>query len=71
MLRLFKTKIKPAPAGLSLLCHFFESELIRMGKGKEYNFSEMFVARKAYPLKSDNYVRMHGKANIGEGGGFL
>ncbi len=49
---------------------FFESELIRMGKGKEYNFSEMFVARKAYPLKSDNYVRMHGKANIGEGGGF-
>jgi len=49
---------------------FFESELIRMGKGKDFNFSEMFVARKAYPLKADNYVRMHGKANIGEGGGF-
>jgi bleomycin hydrolase len=49
---------------------FFESELIRMGKGKEYNLSEMFVARKAYPLKADNYVRMHGKTNIGEGGGF-
>ncbi|MES2130942.1 MAG: C1 family peptidase [Bacteroidota bacterium] len=49
---------------------FFESELIRMGKGKDYNFSEMFVARKAYPLKSDNFVRMHGKNNIGEGGGF-
>ncbi len=49
---------------------FFESELIRMGKGKDYNLSEMFVARKAYPLKADNYVRMHGKTNIGEGGGF-
>lgn len=49
---------------------FFESELIRMGKGKEYNLSEMFVARKAYPMKADNYIRMHGKNNIGEGGGF-
>jgi len=49
---------------------FFESELIRMGKGKEYNLSEMYVARKAYPLKADNYIRMHGKNNIGEGGGF-
>ncbi|MDX2173798.1 MAG: C1 family peptidase [Bacteroidota bacterium] len=49
---------------------FFESELIRMGKGKEFNLSEMFVARKAYPLKADNYMRMHGKTNIGEGGGF-
>lgn len=49
---------------------FFESELIRLGKGKEYNLSEMFVARKAYPLKADNYMRMHGKTNIGEGGGF-
>src|SRR3954470_24537255 len=42
---------------------FFESELIRMGKGKEYNLSEMFVARKAYPMKADNYVRMHGRTN--------
>jgi len=49
---------------------FFESELIRMGKGKEFNLSEMFVARKAYPLKADNFMRMHGKTNIGEGGGF-
>lgn len=49
---------------------FFESELIRMGKGKEFNLSEMFVARKAYPLKADNYVRMHGHTNFGEGGGF-
>lgn len=49
---------------------FFESELIRMGKGKDYNFSEMFVARKAYPVKADNFIRMHGKNNMGEGGGF-
>lgn len=49
---------------------FFESELIRMGKGKDFNLSEMFVARKAYPLKADNYLRMHGKLNFGEGGGF-
>jgi bleomycin hydrolase len=41
-----------------------------MGKGKEYNLSEMFVARKAYPIKADNYIRMHGKNNMGEGGGF-
>ena len=33
---------------------FFESELIRMGKGKDFNFAEMYIARKAYPLKADN-----------------
>jgi bleomycin hydrolase len=49
---------------------FFESELIRMGKGNQFNLSEMFVARKAYPLKADNYLRMHGRTNFGEGGGF-
>lgn len=49
---------------------FFESELMRMGKGKEFNLSEMYVARKAYPLKADNYIRMHGRLNFGEGGGF-
>lgn len=49
---------------------FFESELIRMGKGKDFNLSEMFVARKAYPLKADNYIRMHGRNNMAEGGGF-
>lgn len=49
---------------------FFESELIRMGKGKDFNLSEMFVARKAYPMKADNYVRMHGRNNMAEGGGF-
>jgi bleomycin hydrolase len=49
---------------------FFESELIRMGKGKEFNLAEMYIARKAYPLKADNYIRMHGRANMAEGGGF-
>ena len=49
---------------------FFESELLRTGKGKDLNLSEMFVVRKMYPLKATNYVRMHGKANFGEGGGF-
>lgn len=49
---------------------FFESEMIRLGKGKDFNLSEMFVVKKAYSLKADNYVRMHGKVNFGEGGGF-
>ncbi len=49
---------------------FFESELIRMGKGKDFNFSEMYIARRAYPMKADNYVRMHGRSNMSEGGGF-
>jgi len=49
---------------------FFESELMRMGKGKNLNLSEMFVVRKTYDLKARNYIRMHGKTNFGEGGGF-
>jgi bleomycin hydrolase len=49
---------------------FFESELMRMGKGKDFDLSEMFVVRTAYPLKAENYVRMHGKAQFAEGGEF-
>jgi bleomycin hydrolase len=49
---------------------FFESEMMRMGKGKDFNLSEMYVVRQVYPMKADNYVRMHGKTNFGEGGGF-
>lgn len=49
---------------------FFESEIIRMGKIKDLNLSEMFVVNKVYGLKADNFVRMHGKTNFGEGGGF-
>lgn len=49
---------------------FFQAEALRIGKGKDINLSEMYVVRKMYPLKASNYVRMHGKANFGEGGGF-
>ncbi len=46
---------------------FIESELIRTGKG-EMDLSEMFVVRKAYELKAEKYVRMHGTVNFGQGG---
>jgi bleomycin hydrolase len=49
---------------------FFESEMLRMGKAKDVNLSEMFVVNKVYSLKAENYIRMHGKTNFGEGGGF-
>jgi bleomycin hydrolase len=49
---------------------FFESEMARMGKGKDLNLSEMFVVRKIYPLKAQHYIRMHGNNNLAEGGGF-
>lgn len=48
---------------------FFESELIRMGKGK-VNLSEMFIVRNAYSDKVDKYVRMHGNINLAAGGAF-
>lgn len=48
---------------------FFESELIRMGKG-QHNLSEMFVVRNAYVGKADMYVRMGGLHNFGPGGAF-
>lgn len=48
---------------------FFESELIRKGKGR-HNLSEMFVVRNAYVEKARNYVRMHGLMNFGPGGAF-
>ncbi|RLD51698.1 MAG: aminopeptidase, partial [Bacteroidetes bacterium] len=46
---------------------FIESELIRTGKG-EFDLSEMYFVRKAYEMKADKYVRMHGKTNFGNGG---
>jgi len=49
---------------------FFQAELLRKGKFKNLNLSEMFVVRNLYPMKAANYVRMHGKANFGEGGEF-
>lgn len=50
---------------------FFESELIRMGNKKSPILSEMFVVRKAYEEKADKYIRMDGKSNFGQGGGFV
>ena len=46
---------------------FIESELLRTGKG-EYDLSEMFFVRKAYEMKAEKYVRMHGTVNFGGGG---
>ena len=48
---------------------YFESELLRMGKGIQ-NLSEMYVVRQSYIDKADKYVRMHGNSNFGQGGGF-
>ena len=48
---------------------FFESELIRKGKGAQ-NLSEMFIVRNAYIGKAENYLRMYGTFNFGQGGAF-
>lgn len=48
---------------------FFESELIRKGKG-QHNLSEMYIVRNAYIDKAEMYVRMHGNFNFGAGGQF-
>jgi bleomycin hydrolase len=48
---------------------FFESELIRMGKGN-HNLSEMYIVRNAYIGKAENYLRMYGTFNFGQGGAF-
>ena len=50
---------------------FFESELLRMGNIKSPILSEMFVVRKAYEEKADKYIRMDGKSNFSQGGGFV
>jgi bleomycin hydrolase len=46
---------------------FLESELLRTGKGA-FDLSEMFFVRKAYEMKADKFVRMHGETNFGQGG---
>ncbi len=48
---------------------YFESELMRMGKG-DHRLSEMYIVRKAYEGKAENYVRMHGHHNFSAGGAF-
>jgi len=46
---------------------FLESELLRIGEG-ENDLSEMFFVRKAYEMKAEKYVRLHGQGNFGPGG---
>ncbi len=48
---------------------FMESEMIRQGH-KPANLSEMYIARNAYIGKAENYLRMYGTFNFGEGGAF-
>ncbi len=48
---------------------FFESELLRLGKG-EHELSRMFVAHHTYQDRGVNYVRFHGDAPLGQGGSF-
>jgi len=46
---------------------FFETELLRMGKG-EFDLAEMYSVRQAYVEKAQRFVRFHGKTNFGNGG---
>lgn len=46
---------------------FLESEILRKSN-TSVDLSEMFFVRHAYPQKALNYIRMHGKANFGQGG---
>ena len=46
---------------------FLESEMIRMGK-KPVDIAEIYTARRVYEDKAENYVRMHGKLEWGDGG---
>ncbi len=48
---------------------FFESELIRLGKGK-HDLSQMYIVRNAYLGKAQNYLRMYGTFTFGQGGAF-
>ena len=48
---------------------FFESELIRMGKG-EHNLSEMYIVRNAYLGKAETHLRYYGTFTFGQGGAF-
>ena len=46
---------------------YIEAELLRTGQGS-HDLSEMYFVRKAWELKADKYVRMHGETNFSEGG---
>lgn len=45
---------------------FLETEIIRTGHDP-VDISEMYFVRMNYPQKIENYVRMHGRAAMGEG----
>ncbi|MBP5171799.1 MAG: aminopeptidase, partial [Bacteroidales bacterium] len=42
---------------------FFESELLRLGKG-EYDLSEMFVVHKTMEDRAERSVRLHGDVSF-------
>jgi len=46
---------------------YLESEAIRL-KGLNEDLSVMYIVRYTYPHKADNYIRLHGLANFGQGG---
>lgn len=46
---------------------FWESELLRKGKGK-HDLAEMFVVRNVYMDKAENYILRQGKARFSQGG---
>lgn len=48
---------------------FFESELLRMGKG-EFDLCESFLCYHTYLDRADKAVRTHGDASFSEGGSF-
>ncbi len=48
---------------------FFESELLRTGKG-DYNLAEMFVVHHTMIDRAVNYVRLHGDSSFSPGGSF-
>lgn len=48
---------------------FFESELIRMGKG-EYDLCEMFVVHKTMEDRAAQSIRTHGDISFSQGGSF-
>jgi len=46
---------------------FVESEAMRLG-GEAMDLSEMYMVHYNYQKKAENYIRMHGTANFGQGG---
>jgi aminopeptidase C len=48
---------------------YFESELLRKGKGT-YDLSEMYVVHRTMEDRATNYVRLHGSSSFAPGGSF-